>query len=146
MARRVVTKARQVGTILDKEDRKFLVAAASLHDVGSAPALQRTGFHPLDGASFLHSCHQDRLASLVASHSEAQHEAALRGLSAELAQFPRETSAVADALTSCDLTTNAVGTPVSFEERLDDFFSRDARILARGPGHQTGTTSVGPGN
>ena len=50
-----------------------------------------------------------------AYHSEAEVEAAWRGLESELAEFPRETSAVADALTSCDITTKAIGMPVSFE-------------------------------
>jgi hypothetical protein len=120
----VVEQARQVGAILDIEDRVYLLAGAYLHDIGYAPSLQRTGFHPLDGAYFLRSHNQDRLASLVAYHSEAQQEARLRGLYQELAQFPRETSAVADALTYCDMTTNAVGLSVSFQERIADILSR----------------------
>jgi hypothetical protein len=34
-------------------DRDVLVAAAWLHDVGYAPELAVTGFHPLDGAQHL---------------------------------------------------------------------------------------------
>jgi hypothetical protein len=59
----VVEKARQVGVIIQAEDRSSLIAADCVHDIGYAPALQRTGFHPLDGAFYLHSCHQDRLVS-----------------------------------------------------------------------------------
>ncbi len=129
----VVERARQVGVIFNATDRAYLIAAAYLHDIGYAPALQKTGFHPLDGAYYLRACHQERLASLVAYHSEATYEAVLRGLSSELAQFPREHSAVADALTYCDMTTNAVGVPVSFQERIDDILHRyhDPSIVAQ---------------
>ena len=48
----------------------------------------------------------------------------MRGLATELAQFPRETSVLADALTYCDMTTNAVGMPVSFQERIADILRR----------------------
>jgi hypothetical protein len=44
-------------------------------------------------------------------------EARLRGYEADLAEFPRERSAVADALTYCDVTTSATGQPVSLKER-----------------------------
>ena len=66
-------------------------------------------------------------------HSEAEVEAALRGLAAELAEFQRETSAVADALTCCDLTTSAVGMLLSFQERIADIFRRydEASIVAQ---------------
>lgn len=120
----VVERADWVGAIFDEEDRFFLIAAAYLHDIGYAPSLLTTGFHPIDGASYLRSCHQERLASLVAYHSEAQYEAQLRGLASQLALFPREYSAVADALTYCDMTTDSVGRLVSFQERIADIFRR----------------------
>lgn len=60
----------------------------------------------------------------MAYHSEAQYEAALRGLAAELAPFSREISPVADALTSCDITTSAVGLAASCQGHLADIFQR----------------------
>ena len=72
---------------------------------GKKDILSRTDFHPLDGANYLLSHNQQRLASLVAYHSEAQFEAQLRGLTAELDQIPHEYSAIADSLTYCDMTT-----------------------------------------
>jgi HD superfamily phosphodiesterase len=62
----VVERARWVGSIFDETDRSYLIAAAYFHDIGYAPSLQRTGFHPLDGAYYLQSFRQDRLVSLVA--------------------------------------------------------------------------------
>lgn len=44
-------------------------------------------------------------------------------------ELPRK---VADALTFCDISTNAVGMPVSFQERIADMFRRydEASIVA----------------
>jgi hypothetical protein len=120
----VVERAQQVGEAFDEANCELLVAAAYLHDIGYAPELQVTGFHPLDGAYYLLSNNQERLASLVAYHSEAQFEARLRGLAAELNTIPHEHSAIADALTYCDMTTGPSGLYISFEERLEDIFQR----------------------
>lgn len=120
----VVNRAKDVGKIFNEEDRDLLIAAAYLHDIGYAPSLQTTGFHPVDGACYLKSYNQERLASLVAYHSESPFEAKLRGLLSELEKFPREYSLIADALTYCDMTTRGDGIQISFQERLNDIFSR----------------------
>src|SRR5437660_1944657 len=92
----VVERAQEVGKAFNEEDRVLLMAAAYLHDIGYAPSLHRTNFHPLDGAHYLLAHHQHRLASLVAYHSEAQYEAHLRDLSTELEKIPQEHSSLAD--------------------------------------------------
>lgn len=120
----VAEQARQVAHVLKEVDQQYLIAAAYLHDIGYAPALQRTGFHPLDGAYYLSLQGQIRIVSLVAYHSEAQFEANLRGLMPELSSFYREYSPVADALTYCDMTTNSIGDAVSFQQRIDDILAR----------------------
>ena len=120
----VVARARHVSRAFDEEDRATLIAAAYLHDIGYAPSLNTTDFHPIDGANYLLQQGQIRLASLVAYHSEAQYEAALRGLSNDLNRFSREYSIIADALTYCDMTTSSIGLQISFEERLTDIFQR----------------------
>jgi hypothetical protein len=38
---------------VDQESAPLLVAAAWLHDIGYAPALRDTGYHPIDGARYL---------------------------------------------------------------------------------------------
>ena len=82
--RSVGRRARWVAKTLDLPDE--LVAAAWLHDIGYAPQLVDTGFHPLDGARFLRGVDIDaRVVSLVAYHSCAQIEAEVRGLGALLA-------------------------------------------------------------
>lgn len=120
----VVERAQAIGKAFDEADRELLIAAAYLHDIGYAPSLKRTNFHPLDGAYYLFSQHQERLASIIAYHFEAQCEAQQRGLAAELNKIPREYSPVADALSYCDLTTGPTGQHISFEERLTDIFQR----------------------
>src|SRR5260370_21607181 len=73
----VVRQAERVSALFAEEDQHYLLAAAYLHDIGYAPALQRTGFHPLDGATYILDQLGDmRLAALVAHHSEARFEAA----------------------------------------------------------------------
>jgi hypothetical protein len=129
----VVETARWVGEVLDEEDRSYLIAAAYVHDIGYAPSLIKTGFHPLDGARYLRSLGHERLACLVAHHSEARFEAQLRGYVHELNAFPRERSATADALAYCDLTTGPMGERVSLKERACDVYSRygEIAIVAR---------------
>jgi hypothetical protein len=58
------------------------------------------------------------------SAHEPQFEAQLRGLAPELNTIPQEDSAIADALTYCDMTTGPTGLYISFEERLEDIFRR----------------------
>lgn len=120
----VVETARCVGEMFGEEDRSYLIAAAYLHDIGYALSLMKTGFHPLDGACYLRSLGYERLACLVAHHSEARFEAQLRGYAHELNAFRRERSATADALTYCDLTTGPRGEHMSFKERAREISAR----------------------
>jgi hypothetical protein len=120
----VVRNAYQIGVIFNEADHAFLIAAAYLHDIGYAPSLQKTGFHPIDGANYLRQHNQERLASLVAYHSGAQFEAHLRGFTPELLTFPREYSMVDNALTYCDMHAGPTGQHISFQQRIDDIFQR----------------------
>lgn len=108
---------------------EVLVSAAWLHDVGYAPQLCVTGFHPLDGARFLRAegIISIRVVGLVAHHSYALAEARLRGLEDELLEFADEGGALRDALWYCDLTTSPDGEPVSVADRLAEIQSRYGR-------------------
>lgn len=126
--------ARIVSQLFDDgADASHLIAAAYVHDIGYAPALAHSGFHPIDGARFLRSAGAERLACLVAHHSEACVEARLRGLEADLAAFARERSAVADALTFCDQLIGPMGQAMSLRERRADILARytEDDIVAR---------------
>jgi hypothetical protein len=122
--RAVGERAHSVTAILDPEDRRYLVAAAYLHDIGYAPELQRTGLHQLDGARYIWSHGAERLACLVAHHSEARFEIRLRGFGDELAAYEREDSWVSDALTYCDLTTGPTGRRITLEDRIAEVEQR----------------------
>ena len=122
--RAVGERAGEVGAILGQEDRRYLVAAAYLHDIGYSPELQRTGLHQLDGAHYIRALGAERLACLVAHHSEARFEIRLRGCGEELAAYKREESWVSDALTYCDLTTGPAGLPMTFEDRVAEVEQR----------------------
>ncbi|MGH3041160.1 MAG: HD domain-containing protein [Gaiellaceae bacterium] len=121
---RVVERARSFRDVLDGGELEVLVAAAYVHDVGYAPDLAETEFHPLDGARFVRDAGHERLAGLVAHHSASQAEAEERGLAEALGEFPAEDSRVARALAYCDLTTGPDGEQVGVPERLAELAER----------------------
>jgi len=108
------------------EDLDLLIAAAWLHDIGYAPQVAGTGFHPLDGARHLRAWGApDRLCRLVAHHTASVAEAEARGMANLLmAEFPPERSDVADALTYADMTTGPAGQHFTLEERLNEILRR----------------------
>jgi hypothetical protein len=122
--RSVARRARWVEKTLGLPDD--LVAAAWLHDIGYAPDLVETGFHPLDGARYLRRSGVDgQVVSLVASHSCAQVEAGIRGLGGELAaEFSPADPRLADALLYCDMTTGPDGDYVRPAARLAEIRGR----------------------
>lgn len=130
----VVHRAEALASALCPVDQPVLVAAAYIHDVGYAPELVSTGFHPLDGALWLRSEGQERLARLTAHHSGARFQAVELGLAGDVDTFDEERSAVADLLTYCDLTTDRDGRQVSFSARLAGIESRYAHdsVVSRG--------------
>lgn len=132
----VARRAAGLAGILGR-DAELLVAAAALHDVGYAPRLAVTGFHPLDGARFLRDEHgaDERLVRLVANHSFALLEAEERGLREVLeAEFPLlEDQLLVDALVYCDMTTTPDGERTTAEERVAEIRGRygDDSVVGR---------------
>ena len=117
--------AARVSVLFDDLEAALLVAAATLHDVGYAPAIAHTGFHPLDGAVFLRSRGMsERLVSLVAHHSEADMLGPQHGVFDLAQRFPRERSLLADALVYADMHAAPDGQVVRAETRLADIAMR----------------------
>jgi hypothetical protein len=147
----VAATARTLSPVLGR-DADLLTAAALLHDIGYAPSLASTGFHPLDGARYLRDAeHADpRLCRLVAHHSCAIIEAEERGLASELArEFRPAPRHLADALIYCDMTTGPGGQRMPIAQRLADIRARYGpedpvtRALARSaPQLQAATSRV----
>ncbi|CAL9535761.1 hypothetical protein SUDANB106_04149 [Streptomyces sp. enrichment culture] len=121
----VAKRAREASPAVPENERNLLVAAAWLHDIGYAPELRETGFHPLDGARHLESLGAPRrLICLVAHHSGAVYEAEQRGLVAELEPYEREDSPLLDALIYSDMTTGPAGQRFEFGRRIDEILVR----------------------
>ncbi|MEU4343104.1 HD domain-containing protein [Nocardia sp. NPDC023852] len=121
----VAQHAQQAVGIVD--DFSLLLAAAWLHDIGYAPSIRRTGFHPVDGAEFLQRQGAPvRLCALVANHSCARIEARNRDIEID---WPDEQSVIRDALWWADITTTPTG-------ETTDVRSRIAEVCERyGPDH-----------
>lgn len=117
-------EARRISAVVGT-DGDLLVTAALLHDVGYAPTVRDSGFHPLDGARYLASLGVSaRLCALVARHSCAIREARMRGLGDEVAAFADEASVVRDALWYCDMVTGPDGSRVRAEDRIAEITDR----------------------
>jgi hypothetical protein len=130
--RGVAAQAARLAPVLG-EAADLVAAAAWLHDIGYAPDLVVTGFHPLDGARYLRDVEHadDMLCRLVAHHTCAAIEAEERGLAAELSrEFAPARGDLTDALIFCDMTTGPDGDRVTPQRRLADIEAR------YGPGHQ----------
>ncbi|MFE4329423.1 HD domain-containing protein [Streptomyces sp. NPDC056831] len=122
----VAERARTIAPILGA-DADLMGAAAVLHDIGYAPDLAKTGFHPLDGARYLRDVAHanERVVRLVAHHSCAWMEAEARGLREELeSEFPREQPHLRDALCYCDMNTTPDGTPTNPVDRVNEIAGR----------------------
>jgi hypothetical protein len=125
----VAAQAELLRATFDERRGDQLVAAAYLHDIGYAPDLVVTGFHPLDGAMWLEGLVDPEVVSLVGHHSCAWVEADMRCLGPRLMDVPRPEGELLDALTYCDMTSGPAGERMTLDERL-------AEIVERyGPGH-----------
>lgn len=102
-----------------------LVCAVWLHDIGYAPPLAVSGFHPLDGARYLHQLGlTDRIVGLVGAHTGAAWEAAERGLAGEWALLPSPAEADLDVVTLVDLSTSPTGDPIDPADRITEILRR----------------------
>lgn len=116
-----------------------VVEAAWLHDIGYAPELHRTGFHPLDAANFLAARDfSDEVVGLVAFHTGAEFEARERKLEPALKRFRRPSQSHLDALILADLCVSPCGLRVQPEHRIEEILSR---YPASDPVHRAVTRS-----
>lgn len=124
---KVAETAEWLAEALDAVFPETIVAAAWLHDVGYAPELAQTGFHPIDGAAYVsHAAPNLRSAiNLIAHHTGAVFEAEERGLTAELAQyrFPVDVEELA-ILNAADLSASPDGDLIDPQTRLHEILDR----------------------
>lgn len=123
----VADRAERLSAVLGPVQAETIVAAAWLHDIGYAPGLADTGFHPIDGASHvLRTCPELwSTVELIAHHSGAVFEARERGLGGELARyrFPVDIEELA-ILNAADLCTSPEGEPVDPQDRIGEVLDR----------------------
>ena len=123
--RGVAARAAELAGTVDRADRRLLLAAAWLHDIGYAPAIRRTGFHPLDGGLYLREHKWDqRLAALVAHHSGARFVPVERGFAELMAEFDFEETPLSDALCYADQTIGPHGKRMTIEFRINEAITR----------------------
>ncbi|WP_031467035.1 HD domain-containing protein [Sciscionella sediminilitoris] len=121
----VGARAAVAGALFPDDEAELLTAAGLLHDIGYAPELAHTQFHPLDGARYLAATDApERLVHLVAHHSCAYREAELRDLGGDLAEFTDETTPLRDALWWADMTTTPDGRVTTVDQRLNEIQAR----------------------
>lgn len=122
----VAAQAELIADLVDDPWASALVDAAWLHDMGYAPALVSTGFHPLDGARWLQAGHwPDPVCRLVAWHTRAGKEAELRGLLPQLqGEFEPPGAMAQAALAWADLTSSPTGERCTAEERISEILVR----------------------
>ena len=121
----VARRAEFLTPAVDRDQAPLLVAAAWMHDIGYAPSLRDSGFHPLDGARYLRSAGWPRvICDLVAHHSGSRFVAAALGMSEELGDFGYQENRLTDALTVADQTCGPNGRPMTVEERFEDMLAR----------------------
>jgi len=124
-SRAVARRAEFLALAVEPESAPLLVAAAWLHDIGYAPGLRDTGFHPIDGARHLQTVGwPPAICNLVAHHSGARFVARILQLDRQLETYPFSQDAVSDALTVADQTTGPHGEAMTVEERMSDMLRR----------------------
>lgn len=136
----VAEAGERLARVLAPRHLNDIVSAAWLHDVGYAPDLVDTGFHPVDGARYARGVgFSPNVVSLIAHHTGAVIEARERGLQDPLAMFPFPLDVVELAILSCaDLCTGPDGTPVDPGDRITEVLQR---YPATDPVHRAITTS-----
>ena len=121
----VASRAAALAVTVSADDRPILIAATWLHDIGYAPAIQETGFHPLDRGLYLRSAGWDeRLVALVLHHSGAQFVPVERGFDSVMTEFDFEDGPVSDALTYADQTVGPHGRRMMVPYRIAEAITR----------------------
>jgi Cof subfamily protein (haloacid dehalogenase superfamily) len=125
----VARLARQLSLDLEltPEEARAVELAALFHDIGYAPALRLTGFHPLDSAIFLaHRAAPEAAIQAVLLHRYAREKAATHPAASSIyADLPLTSPHLADDLVSfCDLRISPEGTLVTLKERLKEAGTR----------------------
>lgn len=128
-SRRTARRAAALAHGIPSSRAADVVSAAWLHDIGYAAPLQRTGFHPLDGALFLMAEDwPERVVRLVAHHGLAVIEAPFYGVGHHMGVIEAISGVDADILISADLSSGLGDPAPSVEGRLEALNRSDAAL------------------
>jgi len=120
--------SRLATAVTDPTDRAAVITAALLHDIGYSPIIASTGWHPLDGARWLHQHGwPPTICRLVMWHTASWHEGRIRGLYDTAAHEygpPHPTDPLAAIIAAADLTTGPTGQPTTINRRLVEIRNR----------------------
>nr|WP_239061059.1 HAD-IIB family hydrolase [Desulfovibrio sp. JC022] len=112
----------------DAETARKIITAALFHDVGYSEKLNKTGFHPLDGAAYLAHCNApEDLIRAVLWHSSTPVEIESMPEMKEIySQFPGPNydCPIHKAVAYCDFRTSPVGESYSFGQRIVELENR----------------------
>lgn len=121
----VAASMAAIAPLIEPNHADELIAAAWMHDIGYAPDLAETGFHPVDGARYAaRSGMPELVVSLIAFHTGAEFEAQQRGMAEALDAFTRPPLDMLDILTFADMTTSRTGRPIGANDRLAEILTR----------------------
>jgi hypothetical protein len=121
------TVAGMVASALSPHQPEMIIAAAWLHDIGYAPAIARTGFHPVDGALFLaREGWPDPVVFMVAHHSQAAVLAPYYGVQHHMALLEHVHGVADDIITFSDLRAGPNGLGAEPRDRVEDMRRRHA--------------------
>lgn len=124
----VLSRVSVIGSIFAEDDFRVLRMSAVLHDIGYSSEVSATRFHALDGAIYLQDLGAERrVCALVAHHSCAYREAAMRGLSGAMSAWVDEGTPVRDALWWADMTTTPDGETTDVDSRINEIQQRYGR-------------------
>lgn len=141
----VAATAARLADALAPDGVDEIVCAAWLHDIGYAPALIDTGFHPLDGAAYLAAAAAGgpdipaEVVALVAHHTGAVFEARERGLQDALAGYPIPDETKLAIVSCADLCSGPGGAAVDPADRISEVLTR---YPAEHPVHRAITKSA----
>lgn len=126
-SRRAAEQAARACARLGRTDADDIVAAAWLHDIGRAPQLKQTAFHPVDGAlALIRREWPERVIRLVAHHSLAVVEAPYYGVAHHLGVIDAVPGEPSDIVIFADMTSGDQGAPVAPSDRVAAMREADA--------------------
>lgn len=122
-ARRLVSQMNY-----DSETAQKIVTAALFHDVGYSEKLNKTGFHPLDGAVYLAHCNapEDMIMAVLWHSSTPIEIENMPEMKRIYSQFPAPNydCPIHKTVAYCDFRTSPVGESYSFGQRIVELENR----------------------